>query len=64
MTHGCQRRRLADIPLAATVLSPFVPVLKHLPEAELGPVQPRLFSALFEVIFNGFSQVVDGGCGG
>jgi hypothetical protein len=33
----------------------FVPVLKHVPEAELGPVQARLLSALFDIIINGFS---------
>jgi hypothetical protein len=46
------------------VLSSFVPVLKHVPEAELGPVQARLFSVLFDIMIRGFSQVADRGCGG
>jgi hypothetical protein len=39
-----------DGSLTATVLSLFVPVLKHVPEAELGPVQAWLCSALFDIM--------------
>jgi hypothetical protein len=52
---------MISTPRWTMVLSSLVPMLKLMPEAELGSPQARVLSGLFQIIMNTFSQVADKG---